>query len=310
MTQENDFLTKFEDSLRTLDELTALVGNSVKEREDFSNNLKNKLSQINNRLKSFNDEINNLKDLVNSLNARVKTNEGLIDQLRKETNNRLTETIDSNKNISQVVDMKSKEITELNSKIQQLQNEVNNKNNEIEQLKIKGTNDNKDLIAQKQLEIQELHKNITYLKEQGNEYYDKLENNNALLRAKIEAATQIINNATIAMKKLLDSAPNATTKQEVNSILASIESNIKSMEDINNELEKSFNNENFNTIKKGSDDFAFGGRRMTRKRRRRRKNKKQKGGFTYKINYKRKSIISHTNTLRKGSKSTSNRSRR
>lgn len=43
----------------------------------------------------------------------------------------------------------------------------------------------------------------------------------------------------------------------------------------------------------------FGGR-MTRKRR---KNKKQKGGFTYKINSKRKSIVSHTNTLKKTSKS-------
>jgi chromosome segregation ATPase len=304
-----DFLNLFENSLLKLDELTELVENNVKERESFSSNLKTKLSEINDRLALFSNEINDLKNLVNNLMAKVKTNNGVITELRDELKNRLQNINDANQTTSQVVDMKAKEITNLNETIQKLQNEIND-------LKTSGDNNNKGLISQKETEIAELNQSINYLRNQGSDYYNqleaakkKLEDENERLNSKISAATKIINKATLAMENLLNAAPNLKTQQEVNSILASIESNLKSMEDINLELKKSSNNDNFNTIKKGSDDFAFGGR-MTRKKRKRRKNKKQKGGFTYKINSKRKSITSHSNSLRKGSKSSSKRNTR
>lgn len=305
-----DFLPLFQDSLLKLDELTQLVENNVNERETFSSNLKTKLSEINDRLALFSNEINDLKKLVNNLMAKVKTNNGVITELRNELKNRLQNINEADKNTSQVVDMKAKEITNLNETIQKLQNEIND-------LKTSGDNNNKGLISQKESEIAELNQSINYLRNQGSDYYNQLEaakrhleDQNQSLNSKISVATEIINKATLAMEKLLNAAPDLKTRQEVNSILASIESNLKSMEDINLELKKSSNNDdNFNTIKEGSDNFAFGGR-MTRKKRKRRKNKKQKGGFTYKTNYKRKSISSRTNTLKKSSKSNSNRNTR
>ena len=308
MTQNPEFLTLFNDSLLNLSNLTDLVEDSLKERETFSNNLKNKLSQINDRLKSFSEEINELKNLVNSLTAKVKTNEGLIAQLQKGTNARLADLTEANQNTTQVVDITSKQINELSDKMKQLENELNNKNNEIEQLKEKGDNNNKVLIIEKEGEVKNLKEQIEYYKEQGDNYYTQLMNTNDLLSGKILAATKIINNATAAMKQLLDSAPNAQTREEINTILASIETHIKSMEDINNEIVKSFNNDNFDTTIKTNPDnlFSLGGK-MTRKRRKRRKNKKQKGGFTYKIKSKRKSIISKTNTPKRSSKSRSSR---
>lgn len=304
-----DFLNLFENSLLKLDELTELVENNVKERESFSSNLKTKLSEINNRLALFSNEINDLKNLVNNLMAKVKTNNGVITELRDELKNRLQNINDANQTTSQVVDMKAKEITNLNETIQKLQNEIND-------LKTSGDNNNKGLISQKETELAELNQSINYLRNQGSDYYNqleaakkKLEDENERLNSKISAATKIINKATLAMENLLNAAPNLKTQQEVNSILASIESNLKSMEDINLELKKSSNNDNFNTIKKGFDDFSLGGR-MTRKKRKRRKNKKQKGGFIYKINSKRKSIVSQTNTLKKTSKSSSKRNTR
>jgi len=307
MTENSDFLTLFSDSLLKLSDLTDLVENNLKERELFSNNLKSKLSQINDRLKSFSEEINELNNLVNSLTAKVKTNEGLIAQLRKGSDARLAELNVADQNTSEAVDTAGKQINELNDKMKQLENELNNKNNQIQQLKEKGDNNNKELIIQKEAETKILKEQIEYYQAQGDNYYQQLINTNELLTGKIKAATKIINVATEAMQKLLDSAPNAQTRQEINAILASIETHIKSMEDINNEITKSLNNENFDTVKTNPNNlFSFGGK-MTRKRRKRRKNKKQKGGFTYKIKSKRKSIISKTNTPKRSSKSRSSR---
>ena len=78
-----------------------------------------------------------------------------------------------------------------------------------------------------------------------------------------------------------------------------------------NDLKKITNiNEVTGVLNKNNINFKnnglYGG--ITRKRRKRRKtkkNKKQKGGFTYKINSKRKSIVSQTNTLKRSSKSSS-----
>ena len=108
-----DFLPLFQDSLLKLDELTQLVENNVNERETFSSNLKTKLSEINDRLALFSNEINDLKKLVNNLMAKVKTNNGVITELRNELKNRLQNINEADKNTSQVVDMKAKEITNL-----------------------------------------------------------------------------------------------------------------------------------------------------------------------------------------------------
>ena len=151
--------------------------------------------------------------------------------------------------------------------------------------------------------MNELQEKITNLESEKNEYYQTLVDENTLLMAKIDAATNFINTITNDMNAILNGLQNAETEKEITEILERIENNLKNINNVLNEQTGGTS-----TRKRRKNKKQKSGR-VTRKRRRITKNKKQKGGFTYNTKYKR--ITSNINTLkRRSSKSMSKQSKR
>ena len=74
MTTNNQFLTDFQNSLTKLVNVRENIKATLLMREQFSNNLKSKLSQINDRLKDLAQQIANLKKSLNALENQVQAN--------------------------------------------------------------------------------------------------------------------------------------------------------------------------------------------------------------------------------------------
>lgn len=253
MRNNDVFLTNFEESLRQLDILKNNIQKSAQDKANFNTELKKKLTEINEKLETLASKIEDLKKIVTNLEIKHKENEGLIEE----------SNADLEQNLNETNALLQKELEDI--KALQQNGQQNNENNRS--------------IAEKESIVNELQEKITNLESEKNEYYQTLVDENTLLMAKIDAATNFINTITNDMNAILNGLQNAETEKEITEILERIENNLKNINNVLNEQT---------------------GGTSTRKRR---KNKKQKGGFTYKINSKRKSIVSHTNTLKKTSKS-------
>ena len=84
MSQENEFLTQFQSSMDKLDNVKSSIQTTIEMREQFSNNLKGRLSQINQRIKDLTNLITNLKNSVDNLKNTVQTTTTSIDDREKQ----------------------------------------------------------------------------------------------------------------------------------------------------------------------------------------------------------------------------------
>jgi chromosome segregation ATPase len=162
MTQ---FLTDFQKSLEGLIQVRQNIQESIKMRENFSNNLKLKLRQINDSLKDLAEKITNLKNLVGTLQNQVQTNTTSIDD-------------------------KSQKVQELQKKISELESErelaINNFNQQKSDLEGK--------INEKEKEIDTLEEQLRNLTAQKNELENQkstLENTKNALKSELESKGEI-----------------------------------------------------------------------------------------------------------------------
>jgi chromosome segregation ATPase len=71
---EKNFIQKFDDSMRRLNHVKQGIQSSIQMKEQFTNNIKNSLTDINTRLTALVGEISRLKNHAQELEAQVNTN--------------------------------------------------------------------------------------------------------------------------------------------------------------------------------------------------------------------------------------------
>jgi chromosome segregation ATPase len=127
MAPPENFIQQFEDSMARLSDLRKGIQANVQMKEQFSNNVKNSLSQINSRLKELYEQINSLKKTVDELQSQVTNHNAFIGDKDKQLS-------ELQEQMKQLKEERDTALAQLNEEKQQLMNQINEKQQQIDQL--------------------------------------------------------------------------------------------------------------------------------------------------------------------------------
>ena len=127
MSTSDDFIQQFEASMARLADIKRAIQGSIQMKEQFSNNIKDNLSQINARLKDLTGQILTLKQTADQLQLQVNTNNSSIGDKDQQLS-------DLQAKMQELQTEKENAINQLNQEKADLINQANQKQQQIDQL--------------------------------------------------------------------------------------------------------------------------------------------------------------------------------
>jgi predicted nuclease with TOPRIM domain len=264
MSLSPNFLTQFQTKMDALTNERSRVQKTIQDRQQFTSDLKTKLGQIYQRLQILANLINQLKTKATTLETQITTNasdigknQGEIERLQSLMNKEAQlkgDLLKEKTTLESKVRDYEEQIKTLNAKSITLETEIKNRGDpaahaaaikeltqgfELEKSKLLlQLNAANSKIAQ--LEEQKRQIDQAQTTNQGQvktlqEQIDQLKAENKDLLSKLIAAIKAIQDATADLKTLMDTVPNAQTKQEVDQLLGQITQQIEgSITDLQN----------------------------------------------------------------------------
>lgn len=256
MSLSPNFLDEFQTKMNALAEVRRNVQQSIQFKQQFTNELKTKLGQIYQRLQTLAGLITQLKTKATTLETQITSNSSdiigkqkQIEDLQRQMNSESQLKGDTQKKITDLenqVETYEEQIRTLTGKSSALERELQSRGDPaahaktIQELTQKFELEKSQLVMQvnaANTTINELKQRLQQIEQNQNQnqgqvqtlqaQINKLEQDNKQLIDKLMVAIQAIDGATNDLRSLMDSVPNAQTKQEVDQLLGQISSQIE-----------------------------------------------------------------------------------
>lgn len=250
MSLSQNFLTQFQTKMDALTNERSRVQKTIQDRQQFTNELKTKLGQIYQRLQFLANLINQLKTKATTLETQVTSNNVDIIAKQQEIDNLKKQMLsDTNlKGVSQSrinvlegqIKKYEEQIKTLNDQSEALRKELSSKGDQqkthadaINELTRKSKEEKDTLVLElnnTKARVAQLEQNQITNQGQSNNLQGQitqLQTENKELINKLTLAIKAITDATLDLKNLMDTVPNAQTKQEVDQLLSQITQQIE-----------------------------------------------------------------------------------
>jgi uncharacterized coiled-coil DUF342 family protein len=256
MSIPQNFLLEFEQKMSKLAEVRRNVQQSIQFKQQFTNELKTKLSQIYQRLQVLANLITQLKTKATTLETQITANssdissrEGQIQQLQNQIANenqlkaQFQQQISELQNKIKTYEAQMKTLSDKSTALErdlQSRGDPNAHARAIQELTQKSELEKSQLVMQvnaANTTINELKQRLQQIEQNQNQnqgqvqtlqaQINQLKQENQQLINKLMAAIQAINDATNDLRTLMDTVPNVQTKQEVDQLLSQITTQIE-----------------------------------------------------------------------------------
>ena len=244
------FLEQFKQKMTALENERGRVENTIWDRQQFTTDLKTKLGQIYQRLKILANLINQLKTKATTLETQVTSNNiGIMDKQQEIDNLKkqmLSDTNLKNSSLNRInvlegqIKKYEEEIKTLNDKSNALKTELSSRGDQqkvhtdaINELTRKSREEKDQLVLElntAKARVAQLQQNQNQNQGQANNLQGQitqLETENKDLIKNLSLAIKAITDSTADLKNLMDSVPNAKTKQEVDELVDQITQQIE-----------------------------------------------------------------------------------